>query len=376
MNMHIYDYIVIGSGLTGLVVANKISKETENVLLIEADSQLGGSNKSTILKGQALDNGLRFFPASDIGLKALTALEDQLGLKLIKSVKPNHPETYEASGLKSFVGFGDHAPEFYDQINYYLSNKEIELHLPWYQINQLLAEGFKGTATTKSFVTKFEHENETITAVIVNGSKTYHAKNFIFAAGPHELIHIVPDEILNIRSKAKLKKDLSWLSVCVDFYHENQTTDKDQLFLLDGTTNDAIGPCVGRFFPKDDVNNRQWSQWVGFIDKDTAEETENISEVLKKMKRQIKRAFPEMAEAIKAERLFISSPISCGEIKTNSNGTLQKTDNLWISCGQINPYKNLLGSLLQAQMTLASLGFGENIHLANESEITQQEANI
>ena len=102
----------------------------------------------------------------------------------------------------------------------------------------------------------------------------------------------------------------------------------------------------------------QISQWMSFVDVDTAEETENIAEVLKKMKRQIKRAFPEMAENIKGERLYMTSPLSCGEIKFNSNGTLHKVDNLWIASPQVNPYPNLLGSLLQSQMTLAALGFG------------------
>ena len=47
------------------------------------------------------------------------------------------------------------------------------------------------------------------------------------------------------------------------------------------------------------------------------------------------------------------------EIKLNSNGTVAKVDNLWIASGQVNQFPNLLGSILQSQFVLSSLGFGE-----------------
>jgi hypothetical protein len=55
----------------------------------------------------------------------------------------------------------------------------------------------------------------------------------------------------------------------------------------------------------------------------------------------------------------MSPPLSGGELKMNSNGTLHKVNNLWIASASMNQYPNLLGSLLQSQLTLAALGFGE-----------------
>lgn len=373
--MHIYDYIVIGSGLAGLSVASKISQETQNILLIESESVMGGSNKPAYMKYQnqnfMTENGLRFFPGSPMAKKALKNLENDLGLKLIKSNQENNPETYEASGFKSFVGFGDHPPEFYNEISYFLNPKEIELTLPFYKIIELLKEKYQGQTLMKSFVTGFKFTDDKLTHVTVNGSKDYYANNFIFAGTVRDLSALLPDEILGVRAKTKLKKDTTWVGLCLDLLHEGTYFDKHNLFVLDGTTNDSIGPCVGRFLQPQAETNTQVSQWMSFIDLETSEETENIGEVLKKMKRQIKRAFPEMADVIKAERLFMTPALSAGELKLNSNGTVAKVDNLWVASGQVNSFPNLLGSILQSQFVLSSLGFGE-MSVADQTENTAE----
>lgn len=360
--MHIYDYIVIGSGLSGISVASKISQETKNILLIESESTQGGSNKPAAVKYQnnnfTSDNGLRFYPGSPLAEQALKNLENELGLKLIQSISDNNPETYDASGFKAFVGFGDNPPEFYNEISYFLNQKEITLTLPVYKIVELLKEKYQGETITKSFMTGFRFTDDVLTHVVVNGSKEYHAKNFIFAGTVRDLSVLLTDEALSPRAKTKLKKDTTWVGLCLDLLHEGHAVEKHNLFVLEGTTNDSIGPCVGRFMqPQVDVN-LQISQWMAFIDLETSEETENIGEVLKKMKRQIKRAFPEMADAIKAERLFMTPALSSGELKLNSNGTVAKINNLWIASGQVNQFPNLLGAILQSQFVLSSLGFG------------------
>lgn len=370
--MHIYDYIVIGSGLAGLSIASKISAETQNVLLIESDTIIGGSNKPASLKNHThtvtTDNGLRFIPGNPLAQKALKNLEDHLGLKLIKAKKDNTVETYEASGFKSFVGFGDNAPESYQQVSYFLNSSEIELTLPMHKIVDLLKEKFQGETLTKSFVTGFNFTNGHLTHVTVNGSKTYYANNFIYSGTARDLSTLLPDEVLSPRAKTKLKKDTTWIGLCLDLLHEGVSEPRNNLFLLEGTTNDSIGPCIGRFLTADENSQVQVSQWMSFIDLEVSEETENIAEVLKKMKRQIKRAFPEMSEAIKAERLFMTPALSAGELKLNSNATLPKAENLWIASGQVNVAPNILGALLQAQFVLSSLGFSPMELTHNEAE--------
>ncbi len=389
--MHIYDYIIIGSGLTGQTIATRLSQDTKNVLLIEAENITGGSHRPTQLANQTLENGLRYLPATELSIKAIQEIENLIGLKLINEQTENLPETYDASGFKSFVGFGDKSPEFYDQFSYFLSPSELKLNLPFYQIVNLLKEKYQGETLLKSHVTQITFQENTnakadaqVSHVVVNGSKSFYAQNFIFAGNVRDLAALVSDDVLNPRAKVKLKKDHYWMTVGLDLYHEDTTLDKNNLFVLNGTTDDGLGPCIGRYQTAVMANvssvqkNQQTSQWLGFVDLNTSEETENIGEVLKKMKRQIKRAFPEMSENIKAERISMSSPITAGELKLNSNGTLHKTQNLWIASAQVSPYANLMGSFMQSQLTLAALGFGD-FKLAQHdfaNEVTTEETEL
>ena len=353
--MHIYDYIIIGSGLTGLTIAKKIQQETDNILILEAQAVAGGDNRPVGLNSFILDNGLRFMPASDVSKNALNFLGELVEVDLASGeVLENLIETYEASGFKKFVGFGAKPPEFYEQLSYFLSQNEIPFRMAPHQWVAKLAHALQSKIQPRSIVTRFGFENldsekPQLTHVMVNGTKQIYGRNFIFAGAPKDLALLVPDDILSIRAKTKLKKSAAWQGVCLDIAHK-VSIEKKNLFLLNGTTDDDLGPCIGRF-------HGAVSQWMSFIDSEFAEDTENIGMVLKKMKRQIKRAFPDVGEAIVKERIFVTPALSGADLKLNANGTLPKVDNLWVASSQVSPYKNILGSLAQARFILSSLGF-------------------
>ena len=249
--MHIYDYIIIGSGLTGVTIAKKLSQETDNILVLEGQDVTGGGNHPAQINHTPINNGLRYFPATEISTKALSFLESLVGAQLIGASIPNSIETYEASGFKKFVGFGEKSPDFYEQLSYFLTKEELVLEQSPHLWTQSLAQSLEAQIQKKSIVTKFGFENldsekPKLTHVVVNGSKTLHALNFIFAGPVKDLSVLMPDDVLNARAKAKLKKAKAWQGVCLDLYHST-VVDKSNLFLLNGTTDDDIGPCIGRY---------------------------------------------------------------------------------------------------------------------------------
>ena len=132
------------------------------------------------------------------------------------------------------------------------------------------------------------------------------------------------------------------------------------MHVLNGTTHDDLGPCVGRF--QEAVVNHdkqiQVSQWVTFLNKEDSEDNEIIGHALKKIKRQIKRAYPEALEGMIQERIIVAPMIGGdGDLKLNANQTFGDLENLWIASAPANAQKNLIGSLSQAQIILAALGF-------------------
>jgi hypothetical protein len=101
----------------------------------------------------------------------------------------------------------------------------------------------------------------------------------------------------------------------------------------------------------------QASQWMTFIEGELSEESESVANALKKIKRQIKRAYPESLENLVTERILVVPQISgSGDLKLKGNLTLPEVDNLWIGSPTLSPQKNLIGALSQAQMVLASMG--------------------
>lgn len=368
--MRTYDYLVIGGGLTGLLIARKLSAAGAHVAIVESEISVGGSNRPAQLAKNKIENGLRFLPKNDLLIKALSQLESELNFPLIKNLLPVQQKTYDASGIKDFVGFGEKAPAFYDQIKNFIASDEIELTIPIYELFEKLTADFNGDILTRHIVTRFNATGENkniITQASVNGSKTVAAKNFIYCGPVKDLHVLLEDDQLNIRAKAKLKKAPYWMAIQLDLVHQKTISTDHHIFILNGTTDDDIGPCVGRFSNQLlNVADHQLSQWISFIDYESSEEAENYGEVLKKMKRQIRRAFPESLDGLIAERISVSPSLTAGELKLNANGTLPAAKNLWVASPSLNMFPNLTGAFLQAQFTLSSLGFGEWIEATPE----------
>ena len=358
---HTYDYAIIGSGLTGLSIAAALSRETKNIVLIEAADVSGGTNKKVQFPTGPLNNGIRFIPDSVLAEKAIRFLEGLIEQCVISDVSEEAPVTYEGGALKTFLGFGDNPPDFYEELNYFTSAKKIGLSLQPYEWTQKLFEKFKGDFLPRSYVTKFNAQDGRITHVTINGAKTVQAQNFIFAGSVRDLHVLLPEEVLSARAKSKLAKNTYWTALCLDLCHAQEVTSNPAMHVLNGTTQDEIGPCAGHFLPSvtgEDGSVRQTSQWITFIDFETTEDSEVVGMTLKKIKRQIKRAYPDAIDNLVSERIFVSPIISgTGDLKITGHSTLNEAENLWVASATLNSQRNLVGSLLQAELILSALGF-------------------
>jgi phytoene dehydrogenase-like protein len=370
---HIYDYAIIGSGLTGLSIAAALSRETENIALIEAADVPYGVNKKVNSPTGPINNGLRFVPDSVLAEKAMRFLENLLSKPVVSDIAEEAPITYEAGGFKTFLGFGETPPAFYEELAYFTSSKRQDLTSEPHEWTQNLMELFKGDFMPRSYVTKFHQEGERVTHVTVNGSKTIHAHNFIFTGAIRDLALLLPEEAMSVRARSKLSKNTYWTGLCLDLCHDKEVTNSTTMHVLNGTTQDEIGPCVGRFLPsvETETGRMQTSQWMTFIEYEVTEDSEVVGTALKKIKRQIKRAYPDALENLKQERIFVTPIIAGnGDLKLNANMTLPGLENLWIGSATVHEQRNLVGALLQAEIVTASLGFNTQTAEDTYSEVS------
>lgn len=357
---HVYDYAIIGSGLSGLSIAAALSRFTDNIALLESSDAPGGMNRPIKFPTGIANNGLRFMPDTESARSGLNFLENILGLKIAGESLETPPVTYASGTFKPFVGFGEHPPAFYEELNYFTATDSINLKLEPYAWTQLLFDKFKGDFMPRSYVTKINALKDHATQVLINGAKTLNAQNFIFCGSVKDLALLLPEHALTARARQRLSKNTYWTALCLDLCHTHQVTDSTAMHILNGTTEDEIGPCVGRFSAavQDGEQTLQASQWMTFIEDEVTEDSEVVGAALKKIKRQIKRAYPESLESIKLERIVVAPQIAGnGELKLGANQSLPDLVNLWVASASMNPQKNLVGALSQAQLVVSSLGF-------------------
>lgn len=350
-----YDFIVIGAGLSGLAIARRLAMENAKVLVLEGQDNYGGTHHPIRNNDMVQTNGLRLLPEARETREALEFLAPLLGTNLSLSTVESSPLTYESGGLRPFVGFGDQAPPFLHQIAAYLTEyRVLSQPEPW-DWCRLLAENGGFELLTKSYVTRFNLNEDKVSSITMNGQKEYTADQYIFTGSATLLKALLPSEVWTAKAKSKLSKLKLWTQVGLDFVHSKPIYEGSNLLLLDGTGKDDLGPCLGRFQIQDGICS---SQWMSFLEDDEAEDSEILGQALKKIRRQIKRAFPEAFDDLVFERICVFPSVSAN-LPTGS--FLPKFENLHYGNGQLSPLQGLVGSLHQAQRILAQLGFSSNL---------------
>lgn len=221
----------------------------------------------------------------------------------------------------------------------------------------------------RSYVTKFHANEGKANQLTINGAKSLSANNFIFCGSVKDLAILLPEAALSARARQRLSKNAYWTALCLDLCHSHAITDTDAMHVLNGATDDEIGPCVGKFMSpvQEGDHTLQASQWLTFIEEEVTEDSEVVAASLKKIKRQIKRVYPEALESLKLERIIVSPLLSGnGELKLNANQTLPELENVWIGSAAMNVQKSLVGGLLQSSLILASMGFDISTQLPHE----------
>jgi hypothetical protein len=351
-----YDYAVIGAGLTGTIIAKGLSRQGAKVLLLEA----------TEAPGEA--SGLMPMPESDLNTKNIEFFQMATGLPVTASSTEFRLKTFDSGSIKDFLGFGDQAPEYIDLMTPFLASTQIFLSPgkeDW--IPKILSD-FTGDFQKKSYVTAFEFEQDKIKSFMINGQTRASADQIVFAGALPQVSNLVPAEHWNAKPLSKFGKMKSWTAVGLDLQHSaygapenelsesgNSDTDENvktpELWVLKGTPQDEHLPCVGVISP--DGKTSHWMTWIKDID---AEDTEEVAQCLKRIKRQIKQAFPEILTKLDFERIYVQPSWA---IPAAGTDMLPQISNLHFASSQLASQPGVLGGIERATVVLKEMGFTE-----------------
>lgn len=352
-----FDSIVIGGGLSGLIVANQLESTGRRVALLEALDVLGGKCRSTTTPIGSIDSGLKFFPETPESEETLRWLSSVLETDLDSEIIDAPPLTYDDGRFKPFVGFGSQKVETATEIDAYARARYYRLSSTPKDWIAKLTESFTGTVLTQSVVTKMIVDDSFVIELIVNGAKRYSAREVIFCATPQQLTQLLPDTHVPARLRQKLLKGEFWTSVNLDLIHGIPVTDSNAVHVLKGANEE---PSVGLFQPPvtlEDGKQAQLSQWLTLVPRDITDEAELVASALKQIKRQVKRAYETSLDGLLSKERIVVSPTSHGDLTgvLAEDGRWPKIQNLWVVSSFLDADKNTFGSLRQTRRTLASI---------------------
>ncbi len=353
--VHEYDSIVIGSGLSGLIIAHQLEETGRKVALIEAQENVGGTHKCQNTPFGVIGQGLCFYPKTELSESVLPWLKKILNDTLDFQEEEVPPLTFDNGRFEPFVSYGDPTPESAAELNFFTPSHRYKLSSEPHDWVQWLKQSFTGDLLTLSHVTKMQVDDSFVIEIIINGNKRISAREYIFCANPRQLTRLLPETHVPTRLKQKLAKGHYWTSLNLDLVHGHKVSDTSAVHLLRGGQDE---PCVGVFHPSQTIDGAelQRSQWTTFVPSTQTDDNETTAALLKKIKRQIKRAYETALDSIKFEKIVVN-PDSHGEVGAPLAAELKwpKLDNLWVTSGFFASERNLWGQLAQCQIVLSSI---------------------
>ena len=367
-----YDSIIVGSGLSGLILAKTLSDRGQKVLVLEKKDSLGGHLRSTITQGFQFHTSLPYIPDFKEYTEPFEKLEALMDRKILGPSREMTPKTFNSGELKDFIGFSDLKFHSIDEAQWYTQSKTRELMVAPEDWVEWLLEEPAFEILPLHQVTRYNFEDGKFDSVKVNGTKTFYASDFFHAAPVSPLHILIPDVALKGKEKTKVSKAQGWTSVCLHFIHPGLQTENENVHILYGSKTD-FEPCIGGFYPaiQADASTKQESFWFSLINDEHTEDMEHIGALIRNMKKQIKRAYPEAIENIELEKIVVT-PQSQGfyDLDLKSPCQLSQISNFWLASPLLLEQR-AMGASVQA--AFAALNAWET---AQPSEDAQPEASL
>lgn len=346
--------VIVGGGLTGLLLTHQLHKAGDKVTLIEARDILGGSLRRP---------ALTMMPATNENMEVLEWLRAHAPLPVHFEMKEHRPEIFDEARWRPFAGFGESEFQSIGELGFLSQTHEVVVDPGTDQLVRALIEQLPIAATLKSEVTEIKVAEEKVTEVIINGEKSIKCDRLIFTGNPQSLNQLIEGEGLPAKHRTRLAKMFSWTAVVLDL--EGQPSgDEHKGVLLFQHSGKEFEPVFGRI-------DASGSRWITLVHSERAEEHEFTGQCIRHIKRQLKRAWPDLfADDKKSEKIYVL-PGYYGQnsLKTRSAFHLPEIANLYLANHTLARQSGLLGAVEAAAAVGAALFDSTSLSQIEASEI-------
>lgn len=365
-----YDFLVIGSNLSSFLIADKLSERGKKVALVPAKESMEDfrlNSNSTPCTSHEPYKSVAFSQEKEM---LINWLEDEFfriqGLEY--HIEDTHAVTFDGGSFKPFLGFGDRKLKTIEELSEYLAPRQIFLDT---RIQYWIDERIKTSRfefLEKTDVTDITVTEGMISEVTLNGKKTVFAEEIIYAGDPMELIELIHDDHLGTREKQRIAKTSMWTRLNIKFQFSEDADFQPHMHVLMGTK-DEFEPVIGEFYLDDEG---VVCHWTYLLDSEVAESAESVAGVIKYIKRQIKRAYPELLTSEHKEKITLHTNTH-GNVKDWNKLRLKGIKNLVLASPQFSNLKGPVAHLDMAQKTLNDLLSNEVVEEPNSDETEQQD---
>lgn len=341
------DTIIIGGGLTGLLLTHTLHRAGHNVALFEARESLGGRYRRQNLSYTS--SGLDFFPASNDSMELLEWTKSIAPLGLQFDVRDHRPQLFDEGRWRPFAGFGSAEFQSITELAHFSHTHDVEVEPGLEQLTRALVEQLPIEAQTMSEVTKINVGPDGVTEVIVNGDKTYKAGQVIFTPFPGLMNNLIEGDGLHAKTRTRLAKMAAWTAVTLELNHTPPLVDDPSIRIFVHGSKE-FEPVVGRVFGST-------SRWMTLVPGERTNEHEFIGQCIRHIKRQLKRAWPLALDGQLQEKIYVqANAFGQQSLKSKDAARFSEIPNLWLANHLLASRPGEIGALEMAQLVGLEIG--------------------
>lgn len=328
--------LIVGGGWLGLKIANDLKRRgDQDFLIVEARETLAPLSRRSGLS-------LNYFPASEELVGCLQSESADWASSLQYEVMECRPQVFKDGQWRPFSGLGDSNFKSKNEFSRFGSTHEVKIRPSLHSLSCQWAQDLVDRSITQSEVTHLEVKDGLIKSVTINADKRVEVNRVVFTASPLKLNSLIATDGLSPKTRMALSRAQAWTAIGLDVFATEPPPEWDgTVFVFDHGSKD-FEPVIGR-----DLG--EYSRWFTLVETARADEHDYAGQCIRHIKRQLKRAWPDLYELPMEERIFVANE-AFGEWRAKNGQNIEITEisNLYLAHSLLTGEPSPAGDLLMA----------------------------